>query len=228
MIDDEAEQTTDRPRRPAAGERGAAGPHLQAERRRASHQRQPRPRHRPARDRRERPRRDRSPVRLHHDHRRQGRGRDFVTSGITAEEHRRLAAWSDGRQLSWGEGLLDVDVAVPMVEEAQALYPGLRACSFDRGFHSPANRVRLDALLDANARRAAAIFRRRTGSGNRRSGSCRRGVCIRLSSRRSTDWNIGGSAASAATERSGARAAASLASPRCPRRGSAPARGRSG
>ena len=25
--------------------------------------------------------------------------RDFVTSGITAEEHRRLAAWSDGRQL---------------------------------------------------------------------------------------------------------------------------------
>ena len=45
----------------------------------------------------------------------------------------------------------DVDVAVPMVEEAQALYPGLRACSFDRGFHSPANRVRLDALLDVNA-----------------------------------------------------------------------------
>ena len=45
----------------------------------------------------------------------------------------------------------DVDVAVPMVEEAQALYPALRACSFDRGFHSPANRVRLDALLDVNA-----------------------------------------------------------------------------
>ena len=45
----------------------------------------------------------------------------------------------------------DVDVAVPMVEEAQALYPALRACSFDRGFHSPANRVRLDALLDVYA-----------------------------------------------------------------------------
>ena len=30
----------------------------------------------------------------------------------------------------------DVDVAVPMVQEAQALYPELRACSFDRGFHS--------------------------------------------------------------------------------------------
>ena len=45
----------------------------------------------------------------------------------------------------------DVDVAVPMVQEAQALYPELRACSFDRGFHSPANRVRLDTLLDVNA-----------------------------------------------------------------------------
>ena len=45
----------------------------------------------------------------------------------------------------------DVDVAVPMVEEAQRLYPELRACSFDRGFHNRANRVRLDALLDVNA-----------------------------------------------------------------------------
>ena len=45
----------------------------------------------------------------------------------------------------------DVDVAVPLVSEAQALYPELRACSFDRGFHSPGNRVRLDALLDLNA-----------------------------------------------------------------------------
>ena len=45
----------------------------------------------------------------------------------------------------------DVDVAVPMVQEAQALYPELRACSFDRGFHSRDNRVRLDALLDVNA-----------------------------------------------------------------------------
>ena len=39
----------------------------------------------------------------------------------------------------------------PMVQEAQALYPALRACSFDRGFHSRGNRVRLDALLDVNA-----------------------------------------------------------------------------
>ena len=52
-------------------------------------------------------------------------------------------------QILWqGE---DVDVALPMVEAVQALYPELRACSFDRGFHSPDNRVRLDALLDVNA-----------------------------------------------------------------------------
>ena len=45
----------------------------------------------------------------------------------------------------------DVDVAAPMVSEAQARYPELRACSFDRGFHSPDNRIKLDALLDLNA-----------------------------------------------------------------------------
>ena len=45
----------------------------------------------------------------------------------------------------------DVDYAVPMVAAAQARFPDLRAVSFDRGFHSPGNRVRLDALLDNNA-----------------------------------------------------------------------------
>ena len=44
----------------------------------------------------------------------------------------------------------DVDLAAPMVEETQALHPDLRVCSFDQGFHSPANRVRLDELLDLN------------------------------------------------------------------------------
>ncbi len=44
----------------------------------------------------------------------------------------------------------DVDHAQPMVEETQFLFPSLRACSFDRGFHSPANRVRLDELLAEN------------------------------------------------------------------------------
>ena len=45
----------------------------------------------------------------------------------------------------------DVDYAAPMVEAAQARFPDLRAVGFDRGFHSPGNRVRLDALLDNNA-----------------------------------------------------------------------------
>ena len=31
------------------------------------------------------------------------------------------------------------------------MHPDLRECSFDRGFHSPANRKRLDELLDTAA-----------------------------------------------------------------------------
>ena len=44
----------------------------------------------------------------------------------------------------------DVDHAQPMVEETQGRFPSLRVCSFDRGFHSPANRVCLDELLVDN------------------------------------------------------------------------------
>ena len=52
-------------------------------------------------------------------------------------------------EVMWEGG--DVDHAVPMVEAAQSAFPDLRAVSFDRGFHSPANRVRLDGLLDCAA-----------------------------------------------------------------------------
>ena len=45
----------------------------------------------------------------------------------------------------------DTDIAVSIIEETQALHPDLRVCSFDRGFHSPDNRVQLDAMLDVNA-----------------------------------------------------------------------------
>ena len=44
----------------------------------------------------------------------------------------------------------DVDVAVPMITETQERFPDLKLCSFDRGFHSPENRVRLDELLEHN------------------------------------------------------------------------------
>ena len=50
----------------------------------------------------------------------------------------------------WEEGS-DVEMAVPMLEATQALFPDLRVCSFDRGFHSPDNRIRLNQLLDLNA-----------------------------------------------------------------------------
>ena len=52
-------------------------------------------------------------------------------------------------KILWQGG--DVDVAVPMVEETQARFSDFRMCSFDRGFHSPNNRRRLDQMLDVNA-----------------------------------------------------------------------------
>ena len=44
----------------------------------------------------------------------------------------------------------DVDIAVPMVEITKELFPDFCAASFDRGFHSPANRARLDEVLVDN------------------------------------------------------------------------------
>ena len=48
----------------------------------------------------------------------------------------------------WRES--DVEVAQPMVGEAQERFPDLRLCSFDRNFHSPANRETLDEMLQHN------------------------------------------------------------------------------
>ena len=42
----------------------------------------------------------------------------------------------------------DVDVAVPLMAACRAQYPELRGCSFDRGFHSPANQQQLAAVLE--------------------------------------------------------------------------------
>ena len=44
----------------------------------------------------------------------------------------------------------DVDHAVPMVGDTQSRFPEFRSCRFDRGFHSPSNRLELDTLLDHN------------------------------------------------------------------------------
>ena len=42
----------------------------------------------------------------------------------------------------------DDQVAVCMVEKSQRRFPGLRACSFDKGFHSPSNQTDLRKTLD--------------------------------------------------------------------------------
>lgn len=64
---------------------------------------------------------------------------------VVEDPYRFVLGWS----VLWeGE---DVHVAVPLVEAVRATYPDLRACSFDKGFHSPANRTRLDALLPGGA-----------------------------------------------------------------------------
>ncbi len=52
-------------------------------------------------------------------------------------------------EVLWTGG--DADAVVPLVAAAQKRFPELRTCSFDRNFHSPENRVRLDELLDLNA-----------------------------------------------------------------------------
>ena len=44
----------------------------------------------------------------------------------------------------------DVDFTVPLVEITKELFPDFCAARFDRGFHSPANRTRLDELLVDN------------------------------------------------------------------------------
>ena len=54
-----------------------------------------------------------------------------------------------GREILWTGGAADVEV--PLVKRCRESFPDLRACSFDRGFHSPSNREELDKLLDLNA-----------------------------------------------------------------------------
>ncbi len=45
-------------------------------------------------------------------------------------------------KILWEGG--DTDIAVSMIRDVQEKYPELRACSFDRGFHSPFNRSERD------------------------------------------------------------------------------------
>ncbi len=54
-----------------------------------------------------------------------------------------------GHEIMWTGG--DTDVAVPLIARCLEAFPDLRACSFDRGFHSPESRRKLDAMLEVNA-----------------------------------------------------------------------------
>ena len=62
-------------------------------------------------------------------------------------------------RILWRGG--DVDVAVPLIEACLEGYPDLAVCSYDRGFHSPANRARL-----ASSGRSGFPFWRRTCTGS--------------------------------------------------------------
>ncbi len=46
------------------------------------------------------------------------------------------------------ENTTDDKIAVTLVKETQTLFPSFKACSFDKGFHSPANQTELKAVLD--------------------------------------------------------------------------------
>ena len=52
-------------------------------------------------------------------------------------------------RIMWEGG--DVEAAVPLVESCKQRYPELTVCSFDRGFHSPVNRSRLEQMLEVAA-----------------------------------------------------------------------------
>ena len=67
---------------------------------------------------------------------------------IVEDQHQFVLGW----EIEWCGG--DTDVAVPLVRACQQAYPELRSCSFDKGFHSPANRAALDRA--AGTERAAA------------------------------------------------------------------------
>lgn len=52
-------------------------------------------------------------------------------------------------RILWQGG--DTDAAVPLIEATRKCFPELVACSFDRGFHSPANQTALGDILELNA-----------------------------------------------------------------------------
>ena len=52
----------------------------------------------------------------------------------------------------------DTEVAVPIIDAVQEVFPSFNACSFDRGFHSKKNRQELDARLAVNVHRLGCLL----------------------------------------------------------------------
>lgn len=65
-----------------------------------------------------------------------------VPVGVVEDQHRFILH----HRIMWRGG--DVDHAIPLIDEARRRFPELRACSFDRGFHSSANQLELGGMLD--------------------------------------------------------------------------------
>ena len=105
---------------------------------------------------------------------------------VLEDQHQFILGW----HLQWHGG--DVDVAVPLVAACQAQYPELRGCSFDRGFHSPANQQQL-AARGAGAQRVAREGARHGGQpepGKVKHRSWRDAAGIRAWNRRSMRWKV--------------------------------------
>ena len=68
-----------------------------------------------------------------------------VPVAVVESEQQFVLHW----QVMWDEQ--DVEVACPLVRATQAQYPQLQVCSFDKGFHSQANRAGLEQMLEVSA-----------------------------------------------------------------------------
>ncbi len=103
------------------------------------------------------------------------------------------------RSVMW-EGS-DVDVAVPMGGEARARFPDLSVVSFDRGPHSPPDRLGPAGMPEPTPCRGKAGCRRRTASGKAGRRSAGRGAPTPPAGRPSTAWSTVAPTGCGATER---------------------------
>ena len=76
-------------------------------------------------------------------------------AGVLAELGLPVAVVEDDYQFILAHHIMwegsDTEVAVPIIDAAQEVFPSFNACSFDRGFHSKKNREQLDARLAVSA-----------------------------------------------------------------------------